>query len=502
MLADVIKTKNSLPYSLYPVAQIKKFEGLAAESAGITLYDLMKVAGQACYDVFKSRYPAASKILVFTGHGNNGGDGYIFAAIAKDAGLEVQLCQMGNPDNLDNDAALAKETWQQSAGKIDPIEQANFASVDVIVDALLGTGLAGPVSSEFEDLIANINQAEKPILSVDIPSGLYADSGAISNVAVKADATITFVGLKPGLFTGAAAAYCGQIYFSGLGISEQFSALANSTSARITYQNLQYLLPKRQRDSHKGDFGRALIIGGNVGMPGAVRLAAESALRTGSGLVKVLTRQENQAQVMAGRPELMLQSYPEQVADEGGLGDWPTTLVIGPGLGQDDWAQGLLDKVINSELPCVVDADGLNLLARKMARKDNWVLTPHPGEAANLLNTAIDNIEMDRFAAVQRLQVQFGGIVILKGAGTLICDGKQTFVANVGNPGMASGGMGDVLSGIIGGLLAQGLNPLDAARLAVCLHGQAADLAAQQNERGLLASDLFPYIRKLVNPSW
>lgn len=500
MLNNQIKTASSLPHSLYRAQQIKEFEGAAAELAGLTLYELMKAAGQACYHVFKARFPEARKVLVFTGHGNNGGDGYIFAGMAKNAGLEVQLCQMGDPANLLNDAKRAKKAWQKVQGTIETIEQANIAAADVIVDALLGTGLSGSLRLEFKSLIDKINQAGKPVLSVDIPSGLNADSGAVNSVAIKADATVTFVGLKQGLFTGAAGEHCGQLYFSGLGITEQFTDLAASDSTRVTYQDLTHLLKKRQRSSHKGHFGKTLIIGGNIGMPGAVRLAAESALRSGSGLVKVLTRPENHAMVISGRPELMLQGGAENADPQDPFGGWPTVLVIGPGLGVDDWAQALLDRVISSGLNCVVDADALNLLAHKPAYKNNWILTPHPGEAAKLLGSSIAEIEMDRFSAVRRLQCTYGGIVILKGAGTLICDEKQSFVANVGNPGMASGGMGDVLSGIIGGLLAQGLNSLDAARLAVCIHGDAADLAAQKGERGLLASDLFSYIRKLVNP--
>ncbi|ABM04930.1 carbohydrate kinase, YjeF related protein [Psychromonas ingrahamii 37] len=501
MLNDQIKTASSLPHSLYRAQQIKEFEGAAAELAGMTLYDLMKSAGQACYQVFKVRFPNAIKVLVFTGCGNNGGDGYIFAGMAKNAGLDVQLCQIGEPTHLSNEAQRAKKTWQQGQGKIENTAQANIAGADVIVDALLGTGLSGTMRPEFKSLIDKINQAGKPVLSVDIPSGLNADSGAVNAVAIKADATITFVGLKPGLLTGAAAEHCGQLYFSDLGISKQFGDLAVSDSTRVSYQDLTHLLKKRRRSSHKGQFGKTLVIGGNFGMPGAVRLAAESALRSGSGLVKVLTRFDNQSAVIAGRPELMLQNFSENTAQQDPFGDWPSTLVIGPGLGFDDWAQGLFDRVISSELNCVVDADALTLLARKAAYKDNWILTPHPGEAAKLLGVSIAEIEMDRFSAVRRLQAIYGGIVILKGAGTLICDGNKIFVANVGNPGMASGGMGDVLSGIIGGLLAQGLNSLDAARLAVCIHGDAADLAARQGERGLLASDLFSYIRKLVNPS-
>lgn len=500
MLSDQIKTKCSLPHSLYSGQQLKDFEGEAAALAGITLYSLMERAGQACYDVFNSHFPDARQVLVLSGKGNNGGDGYIFAALAKNAGLSVQLCQIGSPEHLRGDALQACIAWRAKQGGVEGIEQADFDHADVIVDALLGTGLSGTLHPEYQRLIYKINQTNKPVLSVDLPSGINADTGAVSDVAVKAAATITFVGLKQGLFTGRAIDHCGQLYFSGLGITRQFESLCSSTVTQISYQELRYLLPPRSRASHKGLFGNTLILGGNLGMSGAVRLAGEAALRTGSGLVKIATRQENQLAVMAGRPELMVADVGLGKTDDSAIRDWATNLVIGPGLGKDDWAKMLLDLILASDLPTVVDADGLNLLVDKPAWKDSWILTPHPGEAAHLLGCSISKVEENRFTAVRNLQHSFGGVVILKGAGTLICDGKQIYLANVGNPGMASGGMGDVLSGIIGGLLAQGLNSLQAATLAVCIHGQAADFAAQQNERGLLASDLFPYIRKLVNP--
>lgn len=500
MFSEQIKTKNHLPNSLYRAQQVKDFEGEAAQLAGTTLYELMKRAGAACYHVFKKHFPAAQHVLVLTGKGNNGGDGYVFALLAKKAGLSVQLCQISDPAQLTGDAAQARDAWQSAQGEIAAIEQADFAAADVIVDALLGTGFSGALRAPYERLIYKINQANKAVLSVDIPSGMNADSGAVSDVAVKAHATICVVGLKQGLFTGRAADYCGQIYFSGLGICEQFNSLCSSNVCRIVYQDVANLLPRRCRSSHKGSFGKTLILGGNIGMPGAVRLAGEAALRSGSGLVKVLTHPHNLPVVIAGRPELMVQGFDLQNIDDSMIRDWASTLVIGPGLGQDDWAKMLLELMSASDLPTVVDADALNLLVENPVYKDNWVLTPHPGEAANLLGGTIAQVEADRFSAVRNLQQRFGGVVILKGAGTLICDGKQIYVANVGNPGMASGGMGDVLSGIIGGLLAQGLNPQQAAILAVCIHGQAGDLAAGQNERGLLASDLFSYIRKLVNP--
>ncbi|WP_028863959.1 bifunctional ADP-dependent NAD(P)H-hydrate dehydratase/NAD(P)H-hydrate epimerase [Psychromonas aquimarina] len=500
MLSNQIKTKSSLPHSLYRAQQIQDFEGQAAELAGTTLYSLMKRAGQACWQVFKQRFADAQRVLVLAGKGNNGGDGYIFAAAARNAGLDVQLCQIGKPDDLTGDAARAGKAWSIAQGTIDGIEQADFEGADVIVDALLGTGLQGPVRAEYQRLIYKINQSGKAVLSVDIPSGLNADSGAVSDVAVKADATVSFVGLKQGLFSGCAPEHCGQIYFSGLGITKEFESLCESTVSRVLYDDFSALLVKRSRISHKGFFGRTLVLGGNIGMPGAVRLAGEAALRSGSGLVKVLTRAENQSAVTAGRPELMVEAFYLDKMNDSSIRDWATNLVIGPGLGKDEWAENLFDFVLASDLAAVIDADGLNLLASKAAWKDSWILTPHPGEAARLLGCSITKVENDRFTAVRSLQRSFGGIVILKGAGTLICDGKQTYVANVGNPGMASGGMGDVLSGIIGGLLAQGVDPLHAAVLAVMIHGSAADLAAGRDERGLLASDLFPYIRKLVNP--
>lgn len=500
MFSEQIKTKNHLPNALYSAQQVKDLEGEAAQLAETSLYELMKRAGMACYLVFKKQFPAAQHVLVLTGKGNNGGDGYVFALLAKNAGLSVQLCQIGDPAALTGDAALARDAWQIGQGEIATIEQADFVAADVIVDALLGTGFCGALRAPFQHLIEKINQSGKAVLSVDIPSGMSADSGAVSYLAVKAHATVSFIGLKQGLFSGSAADYCGQIYFSGLGVSEQFKSLCCSHICRIAYQDISHLLTQRSRCSHKGTFGKTLILGGNIGMPGAVRLAGEAALRSGSGLVKVLTHAQNLFTVIAGRPELMVQESDLQNIGDSAIRDWASTLVIGPGLGRDDWAKMLLDLVSASDLPTVVDADALNLLAEHPTCKDNWVLTPHPGEAARLLGCSITQVEADRFTAVRDLQQRFGGVVILKGAGTLICDGKQIYVANVGNPGMASGGMGDVLSGIIGGLLAQGLNPQQAAVLAVCIHGQAGDLAAGQNERGLLASDLFSYIRKLVNP--
>lgn len=500
MLSDQLKVQCSLPHSLYRAQQIKEFEGLAAEQVGSSLDGLMKRAGQACYQAFVRHFPDAKRVLVLTGQGNNGGDGYVFAAIAKDAGLNVQLCQLGDASTLTGEAAQARNAWRIELGIIDTLEHADFEHCDVIVDALLGTGLRGPLRAEYQRLIHKINQASSPVLSIDIPSGLHADTGSFIDVAVHADITVTLVALKQGLFTGCASEYCGEIYFSGLGVEDEFSALCHNSVKRICYQDMSDHLKPRARNSHKGLFGKSLVIGGNVGMPGAARLASEAALRSGSGLVKVLTATENVLPILSGRPELMGQASEMGNLHLQAIDDWATVIAIGPGLGQDSWAQALLDHTLSTDLPLVVDADALNLLVSKPAWRDNWILTPHPGEAATLLGCSIAEVEQDRFSAARNLQRNFGGVVVLKGAGTLICDDKKVYVVNVGNPGMASGGMGDVLSGMIVGLLAQGLDLLQAAILGVSIHGLAADKAAQHGERGLLASDLFPHIRKLVNP--
>lgn len=495
MLIGEIKTENSLPHSLYRAEQVKNFEGEAAILAGTTLYGLMKNAGATCYQLLMESFPKAKHILVLTGSGNNGGDGYIFAKHALLGGLSVQLCQIGSADDLTGDACKARDEWLSVGGFIEVMEDADFEKVDLIIDALLGTGLKGAVRSLYKKVILQINQANKVVLSVDIPSGLNADTGAVCTVAVKATLTLSFVALKQGLFTGKANDYCGQIYLADLGIGKQFETLCLPSSQSVFFAEMKHYLNKRKNCCHKGDFGRCLVIGGNQGMPGSVRLASEAALRTGAGLVKVLTCQNNLSAILAGRPELMI----TDLFDNEKTYLWATHVVIGPGLGLDEWAKVVFYQAKKRELPMVVDADALNLLALDPVYKNSWILTPHPGEAAHLLDCSIELVESDRFSAVTRLQKMFGGVVILKGTGTLICDRKQIYLANVGNSGMASGGMGDVLSGIIGGLLAQGLTLIQAAKLAVTLHGLSADLATEQGCRGLLASDLFLYIRKLVN---
>jgi len=268
----------------------------------------------------------------------------------------------------------------------------------------------------------------------------------------------------------------------------------------LTDDMLRAWLPPRPRASHKGDYGHVLVVGGDHGMAGAVRLAGEAAARVGSGLVSVATRLDHAAVIAAARPELMCHGV-ECARDLCVLLQRASVVAIGPGLGQSAWARELLAALLQTHSPLVVDADALNLLAQEPTRRDHWILTPHPGEAARLLDMTTGQIQADRLYAVQALQQRYGGVCVLKGAGSLVCASGSIAICEAGNPGMASGGMGDVLTGIIAGLLAQGLSLVDAACAGVYIHAKAGDRAAQEGERGLLASDLMPHLRQLVNPA-
>jgi len=258
------------------------------------------------------------------------------------------------------------------------------------------------------------------------------------------------------------------------------------------------LLSPRPRDAHKGLFGHVLVVGGDYGMGGAVRMAGEAALRVGAGLVSVATRLEHVAGIIAGRPELMCHGV-KSPKDLQKLLQRATVIALGPGLGQSMWSKKLFAALVKAKQPKILDADALNLLAQNPHKRKDWILTPHVGEAARLLNCSREKIQQDRLAAVKALQNKFGGVIILKGAGTLVL-AAEVKICKAGNPGMASGGMGDVLTGVIAGLLAQGLDLAQAAEMGVCIHAMAGDLAAQERgERGLLAMDLMFYLQQYAN---
>jgi len=491
---------SSIPYNLYRASEVRELDRLVINEFSIPGATLMARAGTAAYDVIRLRWPDARRICVVCGVGNNGGDGYVVARLALEAGYDVTVYQLGDSKNLKGDARSAVRELEAKGLKPVSFSHQLFAGFDVIVDAIFGTGADREVSGEWLAAIDAINHAASPVLAVDIPSGLHADSGRILGAAVRADMTITFIGIKQGMLTGHGLDYCGELLFNDLQVPSGVYERVKPSAKRIVYEELKHCLQPRARTAHKGQFGHVLVIGGDHGMSGAVRMAGEAALRSGAGLVSIATRASHAAVISAARPELMVHGV-ETVAALQRIIAKASVLVVGPGLGGSDWAQTILSPVIESSKSMVVDADALNLLAGNPATGCAWILTPHPGEAARLLNIEVAEIQSDRFHAARKIQHDYGGVCVLKGAGTLIDNGVDPVgLCDAGNPGMASGGMGDVLSGVIAGLLSQGLNLTAAARLGVCVHALAGDRAAYAGERGIIATDLYAHIHRLVNP--
>ncbi|MFO1349813.1 MAG: NAD(P)H-hydrate dehydratase [Gammaproteobacteria bacterium] len=492
----------SLPGALYRAQQVREIDRRAIQERGIAGYELMRRAGQAAFAELRARWPAARRVVVVCGGGNNGGDGFVVARLAQEAGLATQVLTLADPARLSGDARTAYDDARQAGAPSEPFAPALLTGADVIVDAIFGIGLEREVSGHWRAAIDAINATPAKVLALDIPSGLHADRGAILGAAVRADLTVCFIALKQGLFTGAGPDCNGEIVLADLAIPADLVASIAPSAQLYGGENLPTLLPKRMRSAHKGDHGHVLVVGGDQGMAGAARMAAEAAARCGAGLVSVATHAAHAGLHAALRPELMFRGV-ETAVELSPLLARASVIAVGPGLGTGAWGQLMLNAVLEQEQPLVIDADALNLIAKQTPRtaRPSWVLTPHPGEAARLLGIDTTTVQTDRFAAAERLAQHLGGVVVLKGAGTLIASADQTpLVCHAGNPGMASGGMGDVLTGVIAGLLAQGLTPWDAARAGVYLHARAGDLAALDGERGLLATDLLPWLRKLVNP--
>jgi len=490
--------------ALFHSSQIKDCERAAMADLPVTETELMARAGLAAFDCLRQHFPHAHKLAVFCGSGNNAGDGYVLARLAHEAAYQVSIHQYKAPEHLPPSARAAAEAailagipchFMSSNDIDDTVDQ----DADLIVDALLGTGLNGLVQEPMTAAIQLVNSSELPVLSLDVPSGLNADTGQVMGTCARAAVTITFIACKTGLKTLDGPDHCGDLHIDDLGIAAYLSSMT-PIAHTLKADSSSPLLPRRRRNCHKRDFGHVLVIGGDYGMAGAVFLAAQAALRVGAGMVSIATRPEHARTVLAQMPELMVHGI-RRVEDLLPLISNASHCIIGPGLGLSDWADQLFHQVIASQLPMIIDASALRLLAQFPQHDDNWVLTPHPGEAASLLACSVQAVQQDRYQAVSDLQATFGGQIVLKGNGSLLCTDKSSlYLCDAGNPGMASAGMGDVLSGVIAGLAAQGLSLADAAKLGVWIHARAGDLAAQQQgERGLIASDLLPWLRQLVN---
>lgn len=501
---SIITRMTDMAYSVWTPAQVRELDRRASEDCGIPGYELMTRAGQAAFRIARERWPDARRWLVLCGAGNNAGDGYVVARLALAAGLDVSVVALSDPAQLRGDAATAWRDYHEAGGTTQPFIAALIDDAELVVDALLGTGLQRPVSGAYLAAIQAVNAEARPVLALDVPSGLDSSNGAVLGAAVWADLTVTFVGQKAGLYVGSGPEYCGEIEFAGLDIPARVVEQLDTPPLFRLYgrDDLLHLLPLRSAHAHKGSFGHVLIVGGNHGMSGAVRLAGEAALRAGAGLVTVATRPEHALLLPLSRPELMCSGV-AAAPDLDPLLARATVVACGPGLGRDAWANELFDRVMDSGLPLVLDADALNLLADRKLCRDDWILTPHPGEAGRLLASNSAAVQADRLAALNEICRQYGGTVILKGRGSLIGrTGGVPVLIDRGNPGMATAGMGDVLTGLVAGLVAQtGTTDVQTAAGAAFVHAAAGDAAALTGERGLVASDLFAQLRTWLNPA-
>ncbi len=488
-----------LPAAIYSTESVRRIDRRAI-AAGIAGYTLMQRAGEAALAAALREFPSARRWQVVCGGGNNGGDGYVLARLALARGIDVSAVTLVAPDSLSGDAARAHHDYVSAGGSVIAWSGSLDPRADLLVDAILGSGLSRNLEGAFAEAVKAIKAHQARVLALDVPSGLSSDSGKVLGTAVRADHTITFVGLKAGLFLARAADFTGTLSFAGLDVPPECAQEEVPRMRTADRRIIARELPARRRSAHKNDFGHLLVIGGGPGMPGAARLAAEGGLRAGAGLVTVATHPANCATVLAGRPELMCHGIANE-ADLAPLLRRASTVAIGPGLGTDAWATALLEETLRHDLPLVLDADALNLLARSPRSRDDWVLTPHPGEAGRLLGVSAVAVQADRLGALGELERRYGGTVILKGAGTLVSSRHGApWVCVHGNPGMASPGMGDVLAGVVAGLRAQGLGRESAALVGVTAHALAGDAAAGRAPRGLLASDLLAELRRCLNP--
>ncbi|RUR12541.1 NAD(P)H-hydrate dehydratase [Legionella sp. km772] len=492
---------SQLEYALYTTAQIRACEQQAPRLAHLNEFQLMLQAGIEAFSFILRKFPTVRHLALFCGSGNNAGDGYIVARLAHQHGLVVTVYQCKALEDLPNAAKQAALEAHAAGVDFQWADEPIDSEIELIVDALLGIGLKGPVYGLIAAAIQQINASGLPVVSLDIPSGLNADNGQVANVCVQATMTLSFIGLKLGMYTLDGPDYCGAIYCHHLQLESYLAGL--KPCAQLLAKNcLNLPLSPRKKNSHKGDYGHVVIIGGGWGMPGAVALAAKAALRTGAGAVSIATLPEHVAALLPLVPEAMIWGI-EEAQELLPLLAKASFCIIGPGLGESEWAKNMFLVALSSQLPMVIDASALRLLAYKPQVDDNWILTPHPGEAASLLACSTTEIQDDRIRAAALIQKKYGGVVVLKGTGTLVQTlEKNLFICPKGNPGMASAGMGDVLSGIIAGLGAQDLSLSEAAMLGVWLHAVAADTVTQkQGERGLLASDLINQLPLILNKS-
>lgn len=493
--------QKSIDYA-YLSADVREVEKSYQDPKTKLCYGLMERAGLTLYEIIKEKALSMgwTKIAIICGSGNNGGDGYEAAYHLKQANFFEVICYTPKLPKEGTEAYVAYQKYSSLDGEIiQNIEEFKSQEFQIIVDGLLGIGLNSAVRSDVVPWIKAINQSSAYKIAIDVPSGLNADAGIVEGVAVKCDITVTFILPKVGLFMGEARDYVGEINYHDLDVDLSKFNLTQRISI-ITYEKIKDKLPKRQRAGNKSNSGKLLLVGGHANMPGAIRIAAKGALRSGVGLIKVASCAQNLPIIASDCPEFMLHNLDE--TDQAILFElkgWADACVIGPGLGRTSWSNQIWNEFKDFVKPLVIDADGLFFLSQKPSPNRHSIITPHDQEASRLLNIELNELQRDRIQAIKKLQAITQGVVVLKGAGTLIYDGKDLYLMDEGCEGMSVGGMGDLLTGIIGALLAFGLSLIDATLIAVAVHGRAAKIDSKNGMIGMLPSDLLPYIRKLIN---
>jgi hydroxyethylthiazole kinase-like uncharacterized protein yjeF len=493
-----VRLAHNMP--IYRSADVRAIE--AAAAAATAPPQLMEKAGLAAAEIAREVSSGTGKpVLVLAGPGNNGGDALVVARHLKQWYFNVSVVFAGDERKLSADASAALRAWRAAGGSIAgalPTAQ----DWGLVVDGIFGIGLEREVTGRHAEWVAAVNRLRAPVLALDVPSGLQSDTGRVTGSAIRATHTVTFIALKPGLLTLDGPDHCGDIHVSSLGLDAQ--KLRPAQGFLIGGEVLNGVLAPRARNSHKGDYGSVGILGGDHGMVGAALLAGRAALKMGCGRVYVGLLARDAHPVDPDQPELMLRTA-DEVLKLGHL----TCLAVGPGLGQMPDAAFYLGVALESPLPLVLDADALNLVAADTRLAETLrkrpvpsLLTPHPAEAARLLGTSTREVQNDRVGAATALAARFGSLVVLKGAGSVCAAPDGTWHINTtGNPGMASAGMGDVLTGIIAALLAQGADPKTALLAGVHLHGAAADhaVAGGAGPVGLTATETIDAARALLN---
>jgi len=495
----IINKRNNFFYS---INKIRRIEKIASKIFKIAPGTLMYRAGKSIFSEIKVRWPKIKNVTIICGNGNNAGDGYVVAFLAHRAKYKVKILQISKNDKLIGPALKAAKICKKlGIMTLSYISAQELLDSDLIIDGLIGIGLHGTVNEEFKKLFYLINNCQIPILSIDIPSGVNGDSGEVIDIAIKANVTVTFIGIKVGMLLSDARDYTGEIIVNNLNLPKKIFDLVPPSGEKLCIELEKHLLSPRKRNVHKGNFGRILVVGGNHGMGGAVRMTGEALLAVGAGLVSIITRPMNAMAINIARPEILSYGIDYDYKAIYQLIKRASIIIIGPGMGTSVWSQQLFDLIIKSSVPMLIDADGLNILATRKLYSDNWILTPHLYEAARLLNEENVYVKNNKLEAAKKIQKKFGGVIVLKGSGTIIIgQDNQVAICDNGNPGMAVAGMGDVLSGIIAGLLAQNLNFLEAAKLGVLLHAIAGDLVSiRDGEIGISAMDIIPMSRFLVN---